>query len=274
MKSLQNVIGMEINPKFVGALFTEQIGGTLRVFCFYTNGDISQLDMPAEENLGNLKRLYTKLNIDENCSSLIVDDVVQGRVYVRAEGNCWLYTLLSAPGNILPTFNADICDLPWRHCWRSKAVDVLEYGEPGKSGHCFAIRTQISGNDASRLVQGSNAFTNPSSVQRKQPRRWSYLGIGVVVAVLGILLSLTLLHADKPGANGSLQPPVTMKATAEINATGFDLLFNHEISGPYPGKTIASLNEAGLLKADTMCRPENSVEWISLATLFPTHGQR
>ncbi|MDD5139579.1 MAG: hypothetical protein PHY43_04865 [Verrucomicrobiales bacterium] len=274
MKSIKNVIGIEINPKFVGALFTERIENSLRVFCFYTNGETSQFDMPADENLGNLQNFHSKLNMDEACSSVIVDEVVQGRVYVSSEGSHWLYTLLSTPGNVLPPFNADICNLAWQCCWRSQTADVLEYGKPGDPVHCFAIRTQISENDATRLVKDSNAFTNPLSVQKKQPHRWLYLNIGAVLAFLGILIVLTLFHSFKKSANDSVQSSVTTEATAETRDNSFYLLYNHQISGPYAMKIITSMNAGGLLNSETMCRPENSAEWISLATLFPSQLQK
>lgn len=267
MKSLKNVIGIEINPKFVGALFTERIEDTIRVFCFYTNGDTSQFDMSANDNLDNLQSFHLKLNMDETCSSVIVDEVVHGRVYVRSEGCYWLYTLLSTPGNGLPPFNADICNLPWRYFWRSQAADVLEYGKPGDPVHCFAIRTQISEIDATRLVKGSKAFTNPVSKPKKQPHRWLYLSIGVVALIcLVTLVALKVLYPSKPSADKSASSSVT---TVQAKAASYYLLYNRQISGPYLGKSIETMNAGGLLNAGTMCRPESATEWVSLASLFP-----
>jgi hypothetical protein len=271
MKGAQNVIGIEINPKFVGALFTEKIAKTLRVFCFYTNGDTSQFDMPADENLGSLQHFQSRLNLDENCSSVIIDEVVQGRVYVRSEKNYWLYTLLSTPGNVLPPFNADICNLPWRHCWQSKTADVLEYGKSGDLMHCFAIRTQISENDATRQVVDTKAFRNPSSFHKKQPHRWGCLNIAIGLACLVALIGLTVFLNFKRagGKSPQMQVMVAAGSPVEASAASYYLLSKHHISGPYSVKNIADMNAGGLLDAETMCRPENATEWTSLATLFP-----
>ena len=78
-------MGIEVNPKLVGALFTDKIGDTLRVYCYYTTGETSQFDVPEEDNRENLRSLLATLNTEETCTSLIQDEVVQGRVYVQAD---------------------------------------------------------------------------------------------------------------------------------------------------------------------------------------------
>ena len=268
MNKLKKASGIEINPKFVGALFTERVEKTLRVFCFYTNGCTSQFDVPAEENSDNLQHFFSTLKMDATCSSVIIDEVVQGRIYVNNEVTHWLYTLLSTPGNKLPSFNADICDLPWQICWRSQEADILEYGQPGASVHCFAIRTQISENDAWRLVKGAKAFTNPVSLAKRQPHRWLYFNLALVLVSLGILIALTTVYTFK----GSNSKPVEMevgKPAITDPSLGYYLLQNRQISGPYSVKTITDLNTGGLLNATTMCRAENSTEWISLTKVIP-----
>jgi hypothetical protein len=211
--------------------------------------------------------------MDETCQSVILDEVVQGRVFVSSEENHWLYTLLSAQGNVLPPLNADICHLPWQVCWQSQEADILEYGKEGEPVHCFAIRTIISENDAGRLLKDSKAFTNPVSVQKKEPHRWIYLNIGLVIVCLGILIGLTVYYTFKqPSPQRIFKPSVTAAAKVEpkntVTAASYYLLYKHQISGPYPVKIIADLNAGGLLSAETMCRPENSVEWSSLSTLL------
>jgi len=269
MKNLNKASGIEINPKFVGAFFTEQIENRLRVFCFFTNGGTSQFELAADENLDNLQSFQSKLNMDETCSSVILDEVVQGRIYVRTEDACWLYTLLSTPGDVLPQINGDICDLPWRHCWRSLAADVLEYGQPGDPVHCFAIRTQISEGDASRLVKDAKAFINPLSLKKKTSHGLAFLTIGLATVLLGSLIAGTAFYTSKQKADGSFNPTVAPMATAEPTTCTYYLLYKHKIAGPYPVKIIASMNAGGLLAPETMCRPEKSTEWASLATLFP-----
>lgn len=267
MSQIKKVMGLEVNPKFVGALFTERLEKTLRVFCFYTNGNTSQFDVPAEENADNMHHFFSNLKMDATCSSVIIDEVVQGRIYVHSEPDHWLYTLLSTPGNGLPPFNADICNLPWKTCWRSQEAEVLELGKPGNTMHCFAIRTQISENDAHRLVKSSQAFTNPVSIPPKQPYRWLYLNLALVLVCLGLLIAWTTFYTFK----GSTPKPdggaVAMPVAAERN-TSYFLLQNRQISGPYPVKSIASMAAGGLLNSNTMCRAENSTEWINLAKVI------
>src|SRR6185295_4746941 len=77
-------LGIEINPQRVGVLLTDHIGDTLRLFCFYTNATVSQVDVPADENRENLSALFVTLSMEETCSSFILDEVVQGRLYVKS----------------------------------------------------------------------------------------------------------------------------------------------------------------------------------------------
>lgn len=268
MSLIKNVMGLEVNPKFVGALFTERLENKLRVFCFYTNGGTSQFDLPAEANLDNMHHFFSTLKMDATCSSVIIDEVVQGRVYVNSEATHWLYTLLSTPGNVLPPFNADIFELPWQTCWRSQEAEILEYGQPGEAVHCFAIRTEISENDALRLVKDSRAFTSPVSLAKKQPHRWLYLNLALVLVGLGILIALTTVYTFKGSHNKPAEIEVGKLATANPSL-GYYLLQNRQISGPYSVKTITDLNTGGLLNATTMCRAENSTEWISLNKVIP-----
>lgn len=263
------VTAIEINPKLVGALFTERISNTLRIFCFYTNGDISQFDVPAEDNLTSLQDLFTKLDMDETCSSVIVEQVVQGRVYAEAEGKNWLYTLLSTPGNVLPPFNADICDLPWEVIWISPEAEILQFGKAGDPEHCFAIRTQISETDAARLVKSSNAFTQPISLRRKTRQRWVYLNLVVVLFVLGILIAGTVyytFHQARPVESKAASASGT-QAVKAAEGDSYFLLYNHQITGPFTLKTITDLNAAGVLKPETLCRAENATEWVKPAAL-------
>lgn len=273
MATQQQIIGMEINPKFVGALFTEQVDNTLRVFCFYLNGEVALFDLAAKENQDTLRHFFTKLNMEETCSSVVVDEVVQGRFYVRSGENHWLYTLLNSPGNILPLYSADICNLPWRVCWQSAEADILEYGRPGEPVHCFAIRTSINEEDAHRLVKQSKAFLNPVYVQKKRSHGRLFLNLGVGLACLGIPIALTLFYAFKPSANASPEPAVAVvaKAVPKVSVTGnYYVLSKHQISGPYAAQTIADMKARGQLGADAMCRPQNSTEWVGLSTLFPS----
>lgn len=266
-------MGIEINPKLVGALFTDRIGDSLRLFCYYTNGEVSQFDVPEEENRESLRGLLAMLNTEETCTSLIQDEVVQGRVFIQSGKDHWLYTVLRSPGQIPPPLNADIADLPWQVCWRSFEAEVLRYAQPDGPERCMAIRTHINESDASRLVRTSKAFTNPVSTPRKQPQRWlqAYLG----AALLGLILVVggTFFYTFKQN-HGPLSSSTSIARTkAGPDGGEYYLLYNHKISGPYPAKIISDMSAGGLFNDDMMCRPENSTEWGKLATAFPRVAQ-
>lgn len=271
MTKQPKALGIEINPRLVGVLFTEKLGNTLRLFCYYVNGEISQFDAPAEENEASVRALFSTLNLEETCTSLILDEVVQGRVYVENENGHWLYTLLKATSNTLPPLNSDLGELPWQVIWRSQEAEVLHYGQLGDPEHCFALRSQISESDAVRLIQNSKAFTNPVSIPRKKVYRRPYLKIA-----LAMLAAVGLVAASVIGTlqfNGHAAAPLApaVKAAAAVSPTaGCFLLYKHQISGPYPVKVVADLNAGGLLDAETLCRPENSADWIKLSDLPST----
>ncbi len=271
MTKQPKALGIEINPRLVGVLFTEKLGNTLRLFCYYVNGEISQFDAPAEENEASVRALFSTLNLEETCTSLILDEVVQGRVYVENESGHWLYTLLKATSNTLPPLNSDLGELPWQVIWRSQEAEVLHYGQLGDPEHCFALRSQISESDAVRLIQNSKAFTHPVSIPRKKVYRRPYLKIA-----LALLAAVGLVAASVTGTlqfNGHAAAPLApnVKAAAAVSPTaGCFLLYKHQISGPYPVKVVADLNAGGLLDAETLCRPEKSADWIKLTDLPST----
>jgi hypothetical protein len=273
MANQQHIVGIEINPKFVGALFTEQVDGVIRVFCFYINGEIAHFEMSAKDNTDNLRHFFSRMNMEQTCSSVVIDDVVQGRFHVRSGENHWLYTLLSSPGNVLPLQINDICNHSWKVCWRSQEAEILEFGKAGEAVHCYAIRTTVSEQDTNRLVKESKAFCNPTFIRQKRTHSRLYLNLGLGLACLGTTLGLILFCALKSNSMASVQPAVTATASAAVSPpdTGnYYLLSNHQITGPYSVKTIAGLKAAGRLDADAMCRSETSTEWAGLSSILPT----
>ena len=34
--------------------------------------------------------------------------------------------MLAAPGNVLPAYDANLCNLPWNVCWQSPEAEILE----------------------------------------------------------------------------------------------------------------------------------------------------
>lgn len=269
-----NVIGFEINPKFVGALFTERGDDYLRVFCFYLNGEVANFELPALDNMDSLRHFFSALKMEETCSSMIVDQVIQSRFYVRSHDKFWLYTVLSSPGNVITTNNSDICNLPWRVCWRSQEAEILQYGGSSRSLPCYAIRTVISEGDATRLVKESKAFTSPVIVRKKRSSRRLVLGgiaaalfLGISAVVAGSLITNQKHEAPPPVPAPVAQParPVAKQPVAEK----YYLLNDRQITGPYTPAGIADMKACGLLKPGTLCRPENAIEWTSLDTVFP-----
>lgn len=269
--------GIEINPKLVGALFTDKIGDILRVFCYYTNGETSQFDVPGEENRENLRGLLASLNTEETCTTLIHDEVIQGRVYVQTGKDHWLYTVLRSPGQVPPPLNADIADLPWKVCWRSNETEVLRFAQPDGLERCMAVRTHLSENDASRLARTSKAFLRPVSVPRRQPQRWAsaYTGIALIALLAaGIVVGGTLFYTlKKSHAPVAGLPTHVAEAKVTPEAGTYYLLYNHRISGPFPAKIIADMSAGGLFNDETMCRPENSTDWGKVAAVFPHVAQ-
>ncbi|HSY18158.1 MAG TPA: hypothetical protein VK815_07480 [Candidatus Acidoferrales bacterium] len=259
-------LGIEINPKRVGVLLTDHIGDTLRLFCFYTNATISQMDVSAGENRDNLSALFVTLGMEETCSSFILDEVVQGRLYVKGDDKHWLYTLLKSSSDTLPALNADLASLPWRVAWLSRDTQVLEYGWPGDGEHCFCIRKEISEEDASRLVKNSKAFIKPVSTPRKQKPARSSFALILAMLASAMLISVAVIYGVEQEGHAPTQPAAVSTAnTAAPQPSGFYLLYNHQISGPFPAKTIADLNTSGLFAQDVLCRAEGATDWIKPA---------
>jgi len=264
-------MGIEINPKLVGALFTDRVGSTLRVFCFYTTGETSQFDVPDEDNRESLRGLLAMLNTEETCTSLILDEVVQGRVYVKSGNKYWLYTFLRWPGQVPPPLNADVAELPWQKIWQSHESEVLRYAQPDGAERCIAIRTHINENDASRLVRDSKAFTAPISVSHKKPANLIHAYASLVILLLCASLGTTVFFAmHQPHVvAAAASAPAVAQAKAPVAAGDYYLLSNHKISGPYSAKVIADMSAGGIFNDDTMCRPANATEWGKVASAFP-----
>ena len=263
MADQQHVVGVEINPKFVGAFFTEHQEDLLRLFCFYMNGEVGRFDLPAKENQDSLRQFFTNLDIEETCSSFINDEVVRGRFYVRTENNYWLYTLLASPANMLPVTSADICSLPWNVCWRSPEAEVLEYGTPGEPVHCFAVRTVVTESDASRLLRQSKAFLNPIVVQKNRSHKRLCLSAGVGLVLLILPLMVTLFGMRYQAAHATARPAANTVSAVESSVAprgNYYLLNNNQVTGPYPLNAIVQMQASGRLNIGVICRAEKSTK--------------
>lgn len=267
-----HTIGIEINPKQLGVLLTDRVANTLRIFCFYTNGSISQINVPAEENIESQRALFSDLNIEPTCTSVILDAAVQGRVYVQSGGQHWLYTVLNTPGNRLP-LNADIGDLPWEVLWHSQEMEALKYRPADGTEPSFVLRNKIIESDDRQLAKKIKMFTHPVSPSQKVPHRWSYMGIGIMLLAVAVVVAGTLYYTFRQNKLAARSVPAlnTEMTEAAAPATGkYFLLYSHQISGPFPAKIVADMEAAGLFSPDTMCRAGGSTVWVKLATAFPS----
>lgn len=264
MAKVSTAIGIEINPGLIGVLFTEKVEDTARFFCCYRNGETSQFDMPAGENQENLRSLFASLNMEPTCTSLLLDEMVQGRVFIQSGGKHHLYTLLKSAGDTLPPLNADIGSLPWEVIWKSQEVEVLELGCPGMGEYCIAIRNEINELDAGRLMHSSKAFVNPVSIPRKQPRNWMPAFIAFALLASGFIIGAAT-HSAFGSVPGPAQPTIVAAqpepSPASTTAQCF-LLSDHRITGPFPAGVVAQMNAAGVLGTETLCRMENSTDWV------------
>lgn len=267
MSNASNTIGIEINPNLIGAMFTERIGNTLRFFCFYTNSQISQFDVEADQNKEPLNSLFSKLKMEETCTSLILDEVVQGRLFVQAKGQLFVYTFLKAFGETLPPLNADLAAYDWNVIWRAQETEILECVDDRAGRGCYAIRTQISQNDAAQLMMASKAFSSPISKPRTKKFNWRSLVTGTLLALLALFIGCTIYFASRQ--TSQLVPPAagTVVATAPEGGLNYFLLCNHKISGPFPAKVVSAMNASGLLPADALYRPENASDWLKISDL-------
>ncbi len=253
----------------IGALFTDRVGDRLRMFCFYLNGDTGQFDAPEEENRDSLHSLFAKLDMVGQCTSVILEKVVRGRIYVEREGNLHSYTLLATPGDVLPSLNAEIYDLPWKTVWASQEADVLRLFGAGNAVHCYAIRSPVNDVDAPALYRSSNAFVNPQSVPESfsSPHHWvrQTAAAGMVIAALSLGWWLGFRAGTGTGAERVVAREVK-NSIADADATA-QMLARQTITGPYTMPELARLNADGKLPADAVFRLAGSTEWVALRDL-------
>ena len=271
MSKRSHIVGIEINPKLLGVLLTDRVGNTLRIFCFDTNGSSSQFNVPADENGQSQNELFSALNIEPTCTSVIKDAAVQGRIYIQTDDQHWLYTLLNTPGSRLP-LNAAIGDLPWEVIWRSETIEALKYQPESAAEPSFALRYSINKNDDPRLVKNPKFFLNPVSPPTRMPQRRLHVNTGIALLAIALLVAATWYYLLKPRSLSARSVPSAnnkvTQAAAEVSG-GYFLLYNRQISGPYPAATLARMNAAGLFNPDAMCRAGQSTVWVKLATAFP-----
>jgi hypothetical protein len=265
-RTTHKVQALEINATMVGALFTDRQGDRLRVFCFYLNGDTGQFDVPADENSDSLHSLFAKLDMVDQCTSIILEKVVRGRVYAEREGNLHSYTLLSTPGDVLPPLNAEICDLPWKIVWSSQEAEVLRLVGVGRAAHCYAIRSPVNDVDAPALYRSSNAFVNPVSVTEKisSPNHWVRQAVAAALLALAVGMGWWLGYRTGKGVPVEHVMAREVKNLVTVPETKAQMLANRAITGPFTLAELARLNTEGKIPAEAMFRVEGSTEWVPL----------
>lgn len=281
-KSLK-VHALEINAAMIGALFTEQVGDRLRVFCFYLNGDAGQFDVPEEGNRDSLHALFAKLDMVGQCTSVILEKVVRGRIYVERDGVLESYTLLATPGDVLPAFDAEIYNLPWKPVWASQEAEVLKLSGSGNAVHCYAVRNPVNDVDAPSLYRSSCAFVNPMFISEKtvRLREWfrPVAAAAGVVASLGLAVWLgymmgrgqapTPVAARELKAEARLQvPPVGDTASPNIQ-----MLANRAITGPFSVEELARLKETGKLPPNALFRIAGDTDWREFQEITKGNGR-
>lgn len=269
MNSRSQTIGIEINPTQIGALFTSTDVDQIRLFCYYTNGTVSQFDMPAEENMENLRQLFDTLKMEPTCTSLILPEAVQGRVFINKNGQDWLYTILKSPGQVAPPLNSDIANQDWQRAWKGPDAEILYHTNPNGAGRSYAIRSEISSNDAARLMQSSRAFSKPVSPRFKTAR--NRLNTYLLLSLIGLSLLSTATACYRTGGRETSSASVPrLFAAPATSGPGYYLLYAHRISGPFPAKVVTDLVAAGLINNETMCRADGASDWTKVSDLVAT----
>lgn len=264
----KSVQALEINASLIGALFTEQNDAQIRVFCFYLNGSTSEFTVPADTNQESLHHLFSQLDMVDQCTSVILEKVVQGRVYVESDGKLVSYTLISTTGASVPPITPDLCNLPWRRVWASTEAEVLELGSPRKATHCFAVRSPVNDVEASSIYRSSKAFLAPT-VTRRVGLPGATLAIAISAAVVllavGGWFAAKQLHRSHPVPVHARTIKPAMLALPNLRA---HVLHEQKITGPFTTQELAKLSADGNLPRAALLRAEGSSEWVSYDQLL------
>ena len=259
--------GIEINPKLVGAIFTDTTDDVLRVFCLYVNGDTHEFDVPVEENHESIHALYAQLDMLDKCNSAIVDQVVQGRIYTQDDKSCWMYTLLATQGSCAPRLNASIHLLRWKKVWAAKGTDVLLLGSRSRRNYCYAVRTEITEEHLREMLKQSRAFVHP--VPRATRRTLPVATLVTLLLAGGALAGgSTWFHfRDRSPlvvhATPAKRPASAPKPVAPTNANYY-VLAGGKIQGPLPAVSIRKLRETGEVALEALVRREGELDWCKL----------
>jgi hypothetical protein len=261
--------GIEINPKLVGAIFTETTDDVVRVFCLYVNGDTLQFEVPVEENQASLNVLFRQLDMLDKCSSAIAAQVVQGRIYAQDEKSCWMYTLLGTAGSRSPGMKSNIHLLPWKRIWSAKGTEVLRLGGRWRRNCCYAVRTEITEEEMSKTIAQSQPFVRPTPPPARRALSLATLSVLFLIAALlaggatwfhfrnKTPLVVNASHHPKPPSPPQTAPP-----------SNYYLLVNREIKGPLPMSSVLQMQQSGAITPETLARLDGELDWRPLQELL------
>ncbi|HEX5220390.1 MAG TPA: hypothetical protein VFZ59_12540 [Verrucomicrobiae bacterium] len=254
--------GVEINPKMVGAIFTEVVGESLRVFCLYVNGDRFECVVPAEENQQNIATIFAQLDMPENCASLIAERVVQGRLYSQDHKGAWMYTLLATDGSHSPGLSSRMDRLPWKTVWRTQTTEVLLLKDFWSRNYCYAVRAELTGEDLKNSLAKYRPLVHPLLPPTKRTLPL------VTLAILFLAVGLLAGGAAWFRSRGEAPLPVRASAaekplsgTEVAPATKYCLLLDREIQGPFEMPAILKMRASGMVTSDTLIRLDGALDW-------------
>lgn len=268
------VLGIELNPKLIGALFTDQVDDTVRLFCYFNNGETAQFEIPAAQNRENLMSFYATLKIDETCTCMIVPDVVMGRMYARHNDRHYLYTVFKSKAGTACALDTNIISAGWPVIWQMPGIEILQAASSGRKPSSIAIRTQVGETDATRMMSESRVFTQPTTKIHRPRRSLVPVYFTIAFLVLGAFAGGAIYYnfwANRKPVDP--EPVFSQAAPVEPGEQNIFLLFDHRISGPYSAESIYQLTSAGMLPTQALWRPENGNEWKKLPELNSTKHQ-
>jgi hypothetical protein len=266
---LATVQAMELNANLIGALFTDQVDEEIRVFCIYVNGSTSEFQVPSESNRTSLHHLFARLDMIDKCTSVIMEKIVQGRLYVEQAGKLVSYTLVSQSGLTPLPITPDLITLPWKRVWASPEAEVLELPPRREHGRYLAIRSPVSDIEATSIYRSSNAFISPMATPHHAANYFIRVGIAAGIALLLFGTVWSVKHfAGRPAETVvRAKAVVPSKPMPQIHA---HMLHDQQITGPFTTRELLIMSAEGKFDDDALFRLEGSTEWVKLNQLLPS----
>lgn len=267
--------GIEINPKVVGAIFTEIVGESLRVFCLYVNGDTLQCEVPVEENQLNINMLFAQLDMVDNCTSVIMDRVVQGRIYAQDDKTAWMYTLLATNGSRSPGVSSNIHLLPWKRIWKAQGTEVLLLKNYWSKDYCYAVRAELTAENLSKALAKCHPLVHPvlPLVKRTLP----LATLSLLLLIIGLLGGGALWFQSQRESPLMVRASVPKESPPVLEITPhkkYYLLVNRELQGPFEMPAVLKLQQSGAVTLDTLIRLDGDLDWCRFEDLSKSKPAR